>query len=109
VEVEGHQLQNLVVEEEEVEEAYRHYLCQEEEVVEEVTHKLRDYYTYFAPFNHTIALDLKAFPILRHSSEEHRVHATYLLEAKPFHLYRVQPNLIRRPCSRIQALHKDAW
>lgn len=47
----------LVVEEEEVEEEGRQHLhpCQEGEEVEVVNHKLKDYCTYFVPFNHTAA------------------------------------------------------
>lgn len=53
VEVVDLQLQSLVVGEEEVEEAFHQRRpCREEEVVGEVSHKLRDYCTYFAPFNH---------------------------------------------------------
>ena len=45
-----------LVGEEEVEEAFHQRRpCREEEVVGEVSHKLRDHYTYFAPFNHIAA------------------------------------------------------
>ena len=55
VEVVDLQFQSQVVEEEEVEEAFHQGLSREEEVVGEVSHKLRDHYTYFAPFNHIAA------------------------------------------------------
>ena len=100
------QFQSQVVEEEE---AFHQPLSLEEEVVGEVSHKLRDHYTYFAPFNHIAAFDLEVFFILQHFSEGHQAHAACPLATKPFHLYRVQPNLIRRPCSRTQDQHRDAW
>ena len=55
VEVVDLQFLSQVEEEEEVEEAFHQPLSREEEVVGEVSHKLRDHYTYFAPFNHIAA------------------------------------------------------
>lgn len=109
VEVEDLQLPYLVVEEEGEEEASHQRPYQEEEEVEGVGRKLTDYCTYFVPFNHTTALDLAFFLILQHFSEERQAHVACLPAVKPSHLYRVLPNLIRRPCSRIQVLHRDAW
>lgn len=95
-------------EEEEVGEAIPYRPFPEEGEVVEVNHRLMDYYTYFAPFDHIAALTLAFRVDLQHFFAIPRVRAMHRLKVA---IVRPCANHLapgHRPYSKKQGQHKDA-